>query len=193
MKYTGVGSRETPRDMFDILVDYAEALARAGFTVSSGGAEGADTAFEVGADRGMGSKEIFLPWRGFNKNSSSLFGVTPEAMAIASTVHPAWHRLSEAAQKLHSRNVYQVLGLDLSSPSEFILCWTKDGMELEKERTSKSGGTATAIVLACRHNVPVFNLARPGSLTRFNAFLAARGIVVPPHRETPVLTQAGLF
>lgn len=193
MKYTGVGSRETPRDMFDILADYAEALAWAGYTARSGGAEGADTAIEVGADRGRGSKEIFLPWRGFNKNSSSLFGVTPAAMTIASTVHPAWGRLSDAAQKLHGRNVYQILGDNLSAPSEFLICWTKDGLELEKERSSKSGGTATAVVLACRHKVPVFNLGKPGSLTRLNSFLAARGIVVPPHCESPVLTQAGLF
>jgi hypothetical protein len=193
MKYTGVGSREVPPEMSVILADYAEALARAGYTLRSGGAGGCDTDFEVGADRGAGSKEIYLPWRGFNNSNSTLFGVTAAAMKIASTVHPAWDRLREAPQKLHGRNVYQVLGRSLSEPSDFLICWTKDGLELEKDRTKDSGGTATAVVQALRHNVPVFNLGKRGSLTRLNAFLTARGVVVPPHCESPVLTQAGLF
>lgn len=193
MKYTGVGSREIPRDKYDILADYAEALAVAGYTARSGGADGADSAIEVGSDRGRGSKEIYLPWRGFNHNKSSLFGVADAALKIAATVHPAWSALSDAAKKLHGRNVYQVLGDSLSAPSDFVLCWTKDGLELEKDRTSKSGGTATAIVLGLRNNIPVFNLGNPGSLSRLNAFLLARGVKVPPHEEAPVLTQSGLF
>lgn len=193
MKYTGVGSREIPRDKYDILADYAEALALAGYTARSGAADGADSAIEEGADRGNGTKEIYLPWRGFNDSKSALCGVASDALKIAATVHPAWAALSDAAKKLHGRNVYQVLGRNLSEPSDFVLCWTKDGLELEKNRTSKSGGTATAIVLGLRNNIPVFNLGAAGSLARLNAFLLARGIKVPPHKEAPVLTQSGLF
>lgn len=193
MLYTGVGSRETPPDMMRTLEDYAEALAKAGCTCRSGGAEGADTAFETGLDRVAGKKEIYLPWRGFNHNKSSLFGVTDAALAIATGVHPRWTVLSDAAKKMHGRNVYQVMGGNLSAPSEFLICWTPDGLETEKERTRQSGGTATAVVLAQRKGIPVFNLGRAGSLTRLNAFLTAKGILVPNYDEKPVLTQAALF
>jgi len=47
---------------------------------------------------------------------------------------------SDYAKKLHGRNVKQVLGDDLKTPSDFLLCWTKEGKDV--------GGTRTAIVLA---------------------------------------------
>jgi hypothetical protein len=193
MLYTGVGSRETPPEMMAILSDYAEALARADHTGRSGGADGADTAIEIGIDRVGGKKEIFLPWLGYNDNKSSLFGVTDAALQIASTLHPNWSGLSQGAKKLHGRNVYQVLGANLSAPSRFLLCWTADGLEVEKNRTRMSGGTATAIVLALRNGIPVFNLGQSGSLTKLNAFLTELGVSLPSHNEAPVLKQAGLF
>jgi hypothetical protein len=193
MIYTGVGARKTPLVFQEMLSDYAEALAKAGYLGRSGGADGADTAIEEGIDRVSGKKEIYLPWRGFNHNKSSLFGVTDAALQIAATVHPAWGSLEQSDKKLHGRNVYQVLGANLSAPSRFLLCWTADGLELEKDRTRKSGGTATAIVLALRNNIPVFNLGRPGSLTRLNAFLTRLGVAIPDHSENPIPQQAGLF
>jgi hypothetical protein len=68
-------------------------------------------------------------------------------------VHPAWDILSQGAQKLHARNVHQILGPDLSRPTpvEFVLCWTPDAQVV--------GGTATAIRLAQDRNIPVYNLA----------------------------------
>lgn len=193
MHYTGVGSRETPHDVFKILSGYAEALALAGHTGRSGGADGADTAIEEGIDRVNGRKQIFLPWRGFNGNKSSFFGVTDDALEIAATAHPAWASLTRAAKTMHGRNVFQVLGENLSAPSRFVLCWTADGLEHEKDRTRRSGGTATAIVLALRHNVPVFNLGRPGSRDRLDKFLIERGVPLPYHEERPALVQSSLF
>lgn len=190
---TGVGSRETPRPMGAIITDFAEAFARSGATGRSGAALGADSDFEEGFKRVGGSIEVYLAWRGASGHASQLFGVCPQAFAIAKTVHPRWEALSEAARKLHGRNVYQVLGKTLDTPSDALVCWTPDGMEQEKERTSKSGGTATAIVLACRNRIPVFNLARPGSVNRLVDFMTAHGITPPEHRGPPQLTQAGLF
>lgn len=190
---TGVGSRETPRPMGAVITDFAEAFALSGATGRSGAALGADSDFEEGFKRAKGDIEVYLAWRGASGHSSPLFGVCTAAFAVAKTVHPAWDRLSDAAKKLHGRNVYQVLGKTLDRPSHALVCWTPDGMEKEKERTSKSGGTATAIVLADRNKIPVFNLARAGSLNRLVEFMLAHGVTPPAHRETPQLTQAGLF
>jgi hypothetical protein len=190
--YTGVGSREAPEQVLQEFRSLAYVLALAGYTLRSGGADGADIAFEEGARRAPNAKlEIFLPWKGFKGNKSRLVGAGPNALALATTVHPAWSRLEDGPRKLHGRNCYQVLGKRLDSPSAFLVCWTSDGCEEEHTRSSNTGGTATAIVLACRHRVPVFNFARDGRRAALNEFLAQRGVVLP--KGTLQADQAPLF
>lgn len=172
--YTGVGSRQTPQAICDaIFTPLAANLSTFGYTLRSGAAEGADTAFEQGAE----GPEVYLPWRIFNNRRGPAFRVLhdyPEriqtaAAEIARLAHPAWHRLTAGARSLHTRNVFQVLGGDLDSPSRFVLCWTPDGAESEWETTFDTGGTRTAIVIASRNGIPVFNFAKPDAMDRFRA------------------------
>lgn len=156
MKYAGVGSRETPLSVLDEMIALAAYLARQGWLLRSGGADGADTAFEHGCGLCVGPeavKEIFLPWRGFNGNESLLYTPSPAAAEIAATIHPAWDFVGAAARALHARNVHQVLGLNLDDPVDCVICWTK------VTRGGKvKGGTATAINLARSRGIPVFNM-----------------------------------
>ena len=156
--YTGVGSRETPIPILSLMQQIATKLASEDYVLRSGGAEGADSAFEHGAkwqDVGCSVpeelKEIYLPWKGFGGSNSTLYTFTPEAVSIAKRIHPAWDKLKLGAKKLHTRNVYQVLGSDCKTPSDFLICWTPQGKDV--------GGTRTAIVLAREHNIPIWNLA----------------------------------
>ena len=112
----------------------------------SGGAPGADKAFEAGATR----KEIYLPWRGFEGSDSTLYPPSEAAVVMAATIHPAWDKCSPKAKLLHARNCHQILGPNLNEPVDFILCWTPKGETV--------GGTATGIRLAERHNITVYNL-----------------------------------
>ena len=73
-----------------------------------------------------------------------------ETECIASEVHPAWDRCNEWAKGMHSRNCHQILGYDLQSPVDAVICWTPDGRVV--------GGTATAIRIAMKYDIPVFNL-----------------------------------
>lgn len=188
--YCGVGSRETPAEVQAEMADLAAALASAGFALRSGGADGADLAFETGCDRVNGPKCIFIPWKGFNQSTSTLVGVTQEALDMAQTVHPSWYRLQDGARKLHARNCYQVLGRSLDVPAELTICWTADGCESRKQRTAQTGGTATAIVLSERHSVPVFNLKNSASRHRLNSWLSAQGIAYQLRaQEEPVRPQ----
>lgn len=98
---------------------------------------------------GGGPREVFVPWAGFNGLPWVPFNEA-EARGMAARVHPAWSKLSQGARKLHTRNVPQVLGADLASPVEFVLCWTPDGKD--------SGGTGQALRIARAYDVPVFNL-----------------------------------
>src|SRR5437763_10762587 len=122
--YTGIGSRATAADVCELMVALGEALAGAGWTLRSGGAAGADAAFEQGADRGGGAKEIYLPVAGYNGNASPLCDPPAAAAEIAGRLHPFWRRCRPAAKRLHSRNVLQVLGADLATPSRLVVVWT---------------------------------------------------------------------
>ena len=73
-----------------------------------------------------------------------------ETERIASEVHPAWDKCNEWARGMHSRNCHQILGYDLQSPVDAVICWTPDGAVV--------GGTATALKLSMKYNIPVFNL-----------------------------------
>lgn len=154
--YTGIGSRETPTEILDLMHRIARHFTAQAWWLRSGGARGADTAFEEGAD--LNEKEIYLPWKDFNNNPSKLYTPTADAYLIASTIHPIWESLSYSAKRVHARNVHQVLGRDIQTPSELVICWTKDGARSEQEATRESGGTRTAIVVADRYGVPVLNL-----------------------------------
>ena len=147
LTYAGIGSRETPDDVLLAMTWAAIRLRHAGFVLRSGGANGADSAFERGAS---GVAEIYLPWKAFNGSTSQLYPPTNAAIELAAKLHPNWRAVRRGGILLHGRNSHQILGQNLDSPSKFVLCWTIGG-------TGK-GGTGQAIRLAHAHNVPVFDL-----------------------------------
>ena len=69
--YSGIGSRNTPPDIKDLMKVIAEKLAEKGFTLRSGSSPGADIAFEKGALEGGGKIELYLPFSGFQNHSGS--------------------------------------------------------------------------------------------------------------------------
>lgn len=168
MTYAGIGSRKTPHDQMARMTGSAARLAGKGYTLRSGAAAGADAAFEAGAGH---KKEIFLPWKGFNGSASHFVEPTRDAKEIAASLHPSWGKLTPAAQKLMARNSHQILGEDLRSPVDFVVCWTPDGAETEAQRSSTTGGTGQAIALASRWGIPVFNFARQDAGKRLLEFL----------------------
>ena len=153
---TGVGSRKVAGEGKDRIIEIAQLLDKAGYSLRSGGADGCDTLFEQNMPNSK--KYIYLPWKGFNKNTSELCTVTDEAKKMAATVHPKYWALGIGPQKLHARNVYQVLGQNMDKPSDLLVCWTEDGCNSEKSSSISTGGTRTAIVLAERNQVPVYNV-----------------------------------
>lgn len=184
--YTGIGSRSTPAHIQELMNKIGFKLAELGYTLRSGAAEGADKAFEIGVKDyfSMYSEsfpapadfaQIYIPWRSFcdiDEDYKDWYKVLAEqrnkldAEKIASEIHPAWERCSRGAKALHSRNVYQVLGLNLKTPSSFLIAYsqpTKDG--------SVKGGTATAWEIAKKYNIPTFNLHNNEDRSRIEAWL----------------------
>ena len=148
--YAGIGSRETPNELNEVINLIAKYMHKNGYILRSGGASGADSMFEEALINITDDSEIYLPWRNFNNNKSNFFYLSQEAYKIAEQYHPAWNKLSDAAKKLMARNTYQVLGYDLKMPSELIICWTRDGKE--------QGGTSQAMRIAKAYNIPIVNL-----------------------------------
>jgi hypothetical protein len=160
--YTGIGSRETPKGILTIMTTLATKLEGKGYILRSGGADGADTAFEIGVTSPQ-MKNIYLPWKGFNNNPSPLHQIPPQCFELAEAIHPAWGRCSHGVRKLHARNTQQILGTYLDTPSKFVVCWTPDGLPV--------GGTATAINLAIANDIEVINLGSPKGLARILQFI----------------------
>ena len=156
--YAGIGSRETPVAKLFFMAKLAYFLEKDGYTLRSGGATGADKAFSDGCK----AKEIYVPWEGYN-DLPYRYPVPDEAYIVAMNHHPNWERLSNGARKLMARNTMQILGPKLDNHSKFVICWTPDGCTSTGERTSKTGGTGQAISIATTYNIPVYNLARPGT------------------------------
>jgi len=124
-------------------------LAGEGFTLRSGGAKGADQAFEMGARScGVGS-EIFRPNDAHGDHAAHALGLK---------YHPAWIRLPTYHKLLHARNGYIVLGRGLGDPVQFLICWTRNA--------SAQGGTGQAIRIAHGYKIPVLDLGDPQVLNR---------------------------
>ena len=140
MRYAGIGARETPKNFLDQMTDIASKLEVEGYILRSGGAKGADTAFEKGHTR---PSEIFY------KEDA-----TGQTRAIAKEMHPAPERLTGYGLDLQARNTNQLFGKNLDTPVDFVLTWTPGGQAV--------GGTGQALRMAAPKGIPIINMAKPG-------------------------------
>lgn len=135
--YAGIGSRKTPTNMCDTMTGLAALLYNKGYVLRSGGAIGADQAFEQGA---KDAAQIFLP-----RNDAPIW-----TMICTEHFHPNPTALTEHGWMLMNRNALQILGADGNTPVDFVICWTKDGKD--------SGGTGQALRIARSLGIEVYNL-----------------------------------
>jgi len=148
-RYSGIGSREAPPAILRLMTHIASFMESQGYILCSGGANGSDSAFEEGVtDPEM--KNIFIPWKGFNRSTSLLYSITAEAYTMAEKFHPSWKGLSDPVKNIMARNCYQVLGLSLDKPVDMVVCYTPHG--------KAEGGTGQALRIASYYSVPIFNL-----------------------------------
>ena len=144
--YAGIGARDTPAEVLEAMTEIAGWLEERGFILRSGGAEGADSAFE----HGCSDSDIYLPWERYNGHRSEFKSPSEAAQEIASSVHWAWDNCKPAVHKLHGRNAEILLGKDLDKPVRFVIAWTQNGQD--------KGGTGVALRIARKYQIPIFNL-----------------------------------
>lgn len=150
---TIIGSRNITKTEFQTLKEIAEFLHNKDFILRSGGADGADSSIMH-----LKNIEVFIPWKGFNKITNGIvlnqrnLNIAKKAIKV---IHPAYDKLSHGALKLHCRNVQQVWGEDLEDPtatSIVVFCADEDIFN------NVSGGTRTAVEIARRKKIPVYNI-----------------------------------
>lgn len=153
--YTGIGSRKIGKENYAFLFQIGKKLKEQGWIVRSGGAQGADSAFGEADPLG----EHYVPWRNFAvlKNLSEINvnqfkrDILEKAAKIAAEHHKKWDSLSSAVQLLHTRNVFQIFGRSLDSPSKMVIFWAPE------EKGEVVGGTGQAIRIARSYNIPTYN------------------------------------
>jgi hypothetical protein len=135
-------------------------LERSDWLLRSGGADGADTAFEQGV-REPRHRAIFLPGEWFNERAAGPGGYYDstklpgwgKAMKTVDHFHPASNNLSPFARKLMARNAMQILGPSLDRPADLVITWTEMGL--------RKGGTGQALRIAEEHGIKIINLGSP--------------------------------
>lgn len=174
---TVIGSRETPLPAQDSITNFSSAVQRNNGVVRSGGAPGADSACERGITNPY-AKQIFLPFPNFNGVKSGIGVYTLDqlhshhqqaAEEIASRFHPNWSAVlrNNAAVKLMTRNVFQILGPDLNLPSDMVVMWAKGSRSLVAKKDSQNrifdvpGGTGLAVRLAHHLEIPILHVDLP--------------------------------
>lgn len=155
MIITGVGSRSTPIEIMKEMTKIGEWCLDNNIWVRSGHAEGADWAFELGSQEKC---IAYIPWASFNahlKSRAKIRVLTDKEISmqtnLVNEIHPSPGRLSNGAFRLMRRNVCQIMGETTQSPlTNAVICWTEGGKLL--------GGTAFAMRLATKFNIPIFNM-----------------------------------
>lgn len=163
--YAGIGSRRTPREICEVMCDLGESLGSVGYVLRSGAAIGADSAFENGCDIAYGEKEIYLPkpvWRGRTADERGVYFMKGNRKEAAELAAASWKDgpgsfmcLPEWLKSYHIRNTYQVLGMDLDDPVDFVLYWTP---------IPETGGTTQALRMARARNIPCLRVTETTTL-----------------------------
>ena len=177
----GIGARDTPPDVQEVMADFGELCARHGWLVRSGGAAGADQAFGRGFSRAgnPSARASFTAWLHMQESRPPFGGrFTPIPVSlygIARALHGAPDRIGLGGEirrgmtppgksgMLMARNGFQILGDKMTDMTDAVVCWTEGGRI--------KGGTGQALRLAGLLGIPVVNLGAPG-----NRGLDAEGI-----------------
>ncbi|MGZ1522239.1 hypothetical protein [Xanthomonas citri] len=129
----------------------------------------------------------------FDRQSAA---VQSAALQLAERTHPTWQwQKNQYVRRLHARNGWQVMSMDLASPSEKLICWAPNSVLDEDGRLqSVGGGTGQAVRVAYAFSVPAFNLDLPAHRQDLASYLV--GFEMPAAElpdEEEEAPQLGLF
>lgn len=155
MIITGIGSRNVSKGLFCFIYENGKQYADNGLHLRTGDAIGSDTAF-INAWNDSCCKSFYVPNVNRIKSKYHILGNDKqfdEAKKLVESIRPHVKKLDDYSRYLHYRNAFQVLGLNLNQPSDMIVCYAEP-----VNSKSVRGGTNTAVQIAHKYNIPVYNL-----------------------------------
>lgn len=177
MRIAMTGSLNAPEKVLSTLSEIAFRLTSSGCLITSGFAEGAEQAAAAGAVPGR--INLFLPWPKYNLHPGGPGVYIPppegrrERLAFEQMLRgtqviskPIWKAAMDeillrypsiadsfpGSRRLASRSYLQVLGEDLETPVDFLVCWAP------KDDNGVKGGGRYAYEIAMSRNIPCYNI-----------------------------------
>lgn len=141
-RFAGIGNRDIDKQTCHAIKTCSRLIYQKDYVLVSGGADGCDEEFESHFPE---DRKIILRAR----------DATVKAIKMAEDFHPAWNKCNAYARALLGRDAMIIMGKDLKTPVDFVLCYCAD-----EER----GGTALSLRIANFYKIPVFNLANDNGL-----------------------------
>lgn len=160
--YAIAANPDAPPEILAKFQEIALFLESRDYTARIDGKDGVSAALE----KTIKKFEMHLPWRGFGDKESRFYYNTDRAFAVAKMFHPTFDNMKKGIQAFLAGNARLIMGDKMVSPVLFFLCWTEDGAESIKSRTSRTGFTGHPIAIASALGIPVFNLAKPDAQQR---------------------------
>ena len=154
--YAGIGSTKTPEHIQEKMTEIAKLLEIKRYTLRSGGATGADTAFENGVRH---RKEIFYQYDYILSDAECVPYAKSElkfSSEMCDRFHPIGKKLRGRTRDLISRNTFQIFGIGDTQNVDFVICYTQDGSE--GITSQLTGGTGQALRIAKAYHIPIYNL-----------------------------------
>jgi len=171
MTYAGIGSRETPKEVLNQMREIAMELSSKGYSLNTGDAKGADTAFRsVSPDN--------------KTNIYTVNDATDTTRIIAKEIHPNPNALNEYSLNLMARNTNQIFGKNLDTPVDFVLFWAKE----TNNSLRPEGGTGQAVEMARRKGIPSINMLDPNWREKLDIVLNNENNII---LESNIYTQLG--
>lgn len=172
--YAGVGSRSTPVEVGYKMMEYAKRLAALEYVLISGGARNpkhdisnavsADHVFEYAVSEVDCNMIIYRPYSNkFTPCGDRAIVRVPDAALYekaisyikAHNIIPWFDKMSSWAKLLHARNYYQIVQ-ENGHKVDFVIAYSPID-----DKGEPMGGTRTAIKIAEKMGVKVYNLALP--------------------------------
>lgn len=173
-----IGSRETPNSIVELMTDFVAHFCNLGVVFDSGGAPQADRAVEQGYWRAYWNNlepptriRVYIPFATFegldryqDKSEYIVASKLPawdEAKVMAANLYnnygraKAFNQLSAGIQALGARNMFQVLGPELSRPKDLIVFYAKPARD---KNLIVEGGTNLAVALGDEYGIHMVNL-----------------------------------
>lgn len=165
--YIMTSGRDVPKHIVEQMVELSRSIKESGYVLRIGGLEGGDNVLgELDKDA-----ELYLPWKNFSDKVSKLYFSTEECLALASKFNAKFNEINNSMRSFLGMYTRMVLGKDLKSRVNFIICWTPDGAEDSSSITTKTGLIAQAIGIASAMKIPVFNLNNADTVNKIKTYI----------------------